>query len=122
MLVFNLGPIINKITYPLCILKLILCYILIAVPVNYQYLSETSILRPLVDTLVTAGKLGAPSIPKHDVTVVLRTLINGPSQPLPPLNWAAVLSPLLRVSYGQNIHLYSFKEYSLCYILYMFRP
>ena len=39
--------------------------------------------------------------------VVLESLVSGPQVALPPVNWASVLSPLMRAKFGkenQRIH------------------
>ncbi len=37
------------------------------------------------------------------ISVILGALKKGPSQPLPPLNWAGLLSPILKMNLGPDI-------------------
>ena len=99
-------------------------------PTSYQYLPETSILRAILDLITEAGKLGQYTVITFFVVValfpaslslyvlpltgpeavrsewlllVLTSLVEGAtSQCLPPVNWAGVLSPIMRMSYGES--------------------
>ena len=75
------------------------------VPSNYNYLEDKSTLKSIVRFLHEAGKAGAGADADDDrlVTVTLRALVHGTSQALPPLNWASLLSPLMRLSSGELI-------------------
>ncbi|CAH3022453.1 unnamed protein product, partial [Porites evermanni] len=73
------------------------------VPSDYGYLPEDSALRPLFDFLVQAGKKGPyVSFSGKLVPAVLESLISGAEVTLPPVNWAAVLSPILRANFGEE--------------------
>ena len=71
-----------------------------SVPGNYNYLDDKSILKPIVRFLLDVGKTDADAIEMRLVASTLRALAQGTSQALPPLNWAALLSPLMRLSIG----------------------
>ena len=45
--------------------------------------------------------LGPDTVPQVHLEAVLRALVDGPTHALPPLNWAGVLSPILRMTYGK---------------------
>ncbi|XP_013419042.1 focadhesin isoform X2 [Lingula anatina] len=66
-----------------------------SVPSNYSYFPETSILRPLVDLLLEAGKFA--TIAPEAVIVSLQSLLEGSKRVLPPINWPGILSPLMRL-------------------------
>ncbi|ESO89596.1 hypothetical protein LOTGIDRAFT_164893 [Lottia gigantea] len=74
-----------------------------SVPPNYSYLKETSVLRSLVDFLLEAGKHGPEKVKNGELKVVLNSLQDEVSRLLPPLNWAGVLSPLMRMEYDNEI-------------------
>ncbi|XP_032233940.2 focadhesin [Nematostella vectensis] len=96
-----------------------------SVPDSYTYLPESSVLRASFDFLANAGKtvpgvtvsspgvtVSSPSVTDPGVTVscpgvtvssaavdvVLESLLTGPTVGLPPVNWPAVLGPLMRSS------------------------
>ena len=73
------------------------------VPANYNYLPDTSLLRAGMDLLTEGGKLGPERVSPDSVRVVLSAMIGeSDAMPsLPPVNWAAVLAPLLRLPYGK---------------------
>lgn len=74
-----------------------------SVPSNYGYLSECSMLGPLFDFLVQAGKTGPHlNFSEKMVPAVLESLVSGPQVALPPVNWASVLSPLMRAKFGEE--------------------
>lgn len=79
--------------------------VMFTVPSNYNYLEDKSTLKSIVRFLHEAGKAGAGADADDDrlVTVTLRALVHGTSQALPPLNWASLLSPLMRLSSGELI-------------------
>lgn len=70
----------------------------IAVPSTYQYLGDQSILFPMVGIVIASGRSSDTDL--QQIKVVLRSVLNGAKQPLPPLNWPSVLSPLLRTQLG----------------------
>jgi len=74
-----------------------------SVPSNYGYLSEGSVLRLLFDFLIQAGKTGPHlHFSGKVVPVVLESLVSGPQVALPPVNWASVLSPIMRAKFGEE--------------------
>ncbi|XP_031566041.1 focadhesin-like [Actinia tenebrosa] len=74
-----------------------------SVPANYSYLPEKSILRAVFDFLLAAGKTGPHlHFSSHVINSVLVGLVTGPEVALPPVNWASVLGPIMRSSFGQE--------------------
>ncbi|KAK3097709.1 hypothetical protein FSP39_012361 [Pinctada imbricata] len=74
-----------------------------SVPPNYGYLPEQSFIRALVDYLIDSGKQGPEFVPDDYVSTVLTALQSCTKRPLPPLNWTGVLSPLMRINYGDRV-------------------
>ncbi|KAJ8382321.1 hypothetical protein SKAU_G00030990 [Synaphobranchus kaupii] len=75
-----------------------------AVPLDFGYLSERSVLRAAVDFLSEAGRKGPEFSPPGLVKVALQPLAAvGMSHQYPPLNWSALLSPLMRLNFGEEI-------------------
>ncbi|XP_052281893.1 focadhesin-like isoform X6 [Dreissena polymorpha] len=72
------------------------------VPGNFSYLPESSILRAVVDFLISAGKLGPENVQTEHVEVCLKSIQEKITGVLPPLNWMAVLSPLMKLPYGDE--------------------
>ncbi|XP_070176499.1 focadhesin-like [Littorina saxatilis] len=72
------------------------------VPTNYGYLPEASFLRAIVDLLLEAGQQGPERISEEHVKVALTSLQEEVRRVLPPLNWAGVLSPLMRMNFGEE--------------------
>lgn len=64
-----------------------------SVPSSYSYLGDASVLRPLVDFLATSIKAGSWN---GRVGACLSSLDQDFGRSLPPLNWTALLAPLLR--------------------------
>ncbi|KAI3375862.1 hypothetical protein L3Q82_004137 [Scortum barcoo] len=75
-----------------------------AVPQDFNYLSERSVIRSITDFLTEAGKKGPefahPSLVKTALTPLASV---GASFQYPPINWSAVLSPLMRLSFGEDV-------------------
>ncbi|KAK7480036.1 hypothetical protein BaRGS_00028769, partial [Batillaria attramentaria] len=71
-----------------------------SVPPNYDYLAESSSLRAIVDLLLDTGKQGPEFVSQRVVKVALTALQDDVRHPLPPLNWAGVLTPLTRMHFG----------------------
>ncbi|XP_046545325.1 focadhesin-like [Haliotis rubra] len=80
-----------------------------SVPPSYGYLPESSILRAMVDLLIEAGKRGPEVIPPEYVKVALTAIQEDVKQVLPPVNWAGVLSPFMRVNFGTSVRCLCFK-------------
>ncbi|XP_034532394.1 focadhesin [Notolabrus celidotus] len=75
-----------------------------AVPQDFSYLSEKSAIRPLADFLTEAGKKGPDFSHPALVKTALAPLASvGSSFQFPPINWSAVLSPLMRLSFGEDV-------------------
>uniref|UniRef100_A0A1A7WHK4 Focadhesin n=1 Tax=Iconisemion striatum TaxID=60296 RepID=A0A1A7WHK4_9TELE len=72
-----------------------------AVPQDFSYLSEKSIIRSIVDFITESGKKGPDFSHPALVETALTSLASvGLSFQYPPVNWSAVLSPLMRLSFG----------------------
>ncbi|KAF7207334.1 focadhesin [Nothobranchius furzeri] len=72
-----------------------------AVPQDFSYLSEKSVIRSIIDFITESGKKG----PEFSRPVLVETALTslasvGLSFQYPPVNWSAVLSPLMRLSFG----------------------
>ncbi|XP_037335022.2 focadhesin [Pungitius pungitius] len=75
-----------------------------AVPQNFSYLPEKSLIRSIVDFITEAGKKGPEFAHPALVKSVLTPLASvGASFQYPPVNWSAVLSPLMRLSFGEDV-------------------
>ncbi|XP_040887163.1 focadhesin [Toxotes jaculatrix] len=75
-----------------------------AVPQDFSYLSEKSVIRSIVDFISEAGKKGPEfSHPALVNTAVSALASVGASFQYPPINWSAVLSPLMRLSFGEDV-------------------
>ncbi|XP_052794014.1 focadhesin-like [Mya arenaria] len=72
-------------------------------PSNYSYLPEASVLRATIDFLIVAGKQGPEKVSPSDVEVCLKSLQEKITGILPPLNWMAVLSPLIKLPFGDTV-------------------
>ncbi|XP_070543239.1 focadhesin-like [Ptychodera flava] len=75
------------------------------VPSSYTYLPDSSVLRAIVDFLITAGKEGPESFSSGEVDVAMTALVNVSKSALPPVNWTAILSPLLRMKFDSEVQL-----------------
>ncbi|XP_029310314.1 focadhesin [Cottoperca gobio] len=75
-----------------------------AVPPDFSYLSEKSVIRSIVDFITEAGTKGPefalPALVKSALTPLASV---GASFQYPPINWSAVLSPLMRLSFGEDV-------------------
>ncbi|XP_078252166.1 focadhesin isoform X2 [Rhinoraja longicauda] len=75
-----------------------------SVPPDFGYLPEKSVLRCAADYIIEAGKKGPESIPPQRVKVLLGPIARcGNSYQYPPVNWASILSPLMRLNFGEDI-------------------
>ncbi|KAM9335629.1 focadhesin [Symphorus nematophorus] len=75
-----------------------------AVPQDFSYLPERSVIRFVIDFLTEAGKKGPEFAPPALVKTALTPLASvGASFQYPPINWSAVLSPLMRLSFGEDV-------------------
>uniref|UniRef100_A0AAQ5YU84 DUF3730 domain-containing protein n=1 Tax=Amphiprion ocellaris TaxID=80972 RepID=A0AAQ5YU84_AMPOC len=75
-----------------------------AVPQDFSYLSEKSFIRSITDFIIEAGQKGSefshPALVKTALTPLASV---GASFQYPPINWSAVLSPLMRLSFGEDV-------------------
>ncbi|XP_041840691.1 focadhesin isoform X2 [Melanotaenia boesemani] len=75
-----------------------------AVPQDFSYLSEKSVIRSITDFISEAGKKGPEFSHPALVKAALAALASvGSSSQYPPVNWSAVLSPLMRLSFGEDV-------------------
>nr|KAF6484501.1 focadhesin [Rousettus aegyptiacus] len=75
-----------------------------SVPTDYSYLPESSFIRAAVGFFITGGKKGPESVPPSLLKVVMKPIATvGESYQYPPVNWAALLSPLMRLNFGEEI-------------------
>ncbi|XP_059210534.1 focadhesin [Centropristis striata] len=76
----------------------------IAVPQDFSYLSEKSLIRSIIDFITEAGKKG----PEFSHPALVKTALSplasvGATFQYPPINWGAILSPLMRLSFGEDV-------------------
>ncbi|MCJ8731689.1 hypothetical protein PDJAM_G00202250 [Pangasius djambal] len=75
-----------------------------AVPQDFSYLPERSILRASVFYITEAGRKGPEAITPDLIKVVLAPLATvGTLFQYPPVNWSAILSPLMRLNFGEEV-------------------
>ncbi|XP_039996604.1 focadhesin [Xiphias gladius] len=75
-----------------------------AVPQDFSYLSDKSVIRSIIDFISEAGKKGPEFCHPAVVNTALTPLASvGASFQYPPINWSAVLSPLMRLSFGEDV-------------------
>lgn len=75
-----------------------------SVPPDYSYLPESSFIRAAIGFFITGGKKGPESVPPSLLKVVMKPIATvGESYQYPPVNWAALLSPLMRLNFGDEI-------------------
>ncbi|XP_072373033.1 focadhesin isoform X2 [Scyliorhinus torazame] len=75
-----------------------------SVPPDFGYLPEKSVIRSATDYIIEAGKKGPERIPPQLVKVLLGPIAGcGNSCQYPPVNWASILSPLMRLNFGEDI-------------------
>ncbi|XP_061768446.1 focadhesin isoform X2 [Nerophis ophidion] len=75
-----------------------------AVPQDFSYLSEKSVIKAVVELLTEAGKKGPEFVHPRVVKTALTALASvGGSFQYPPINWSTVLSPLMRLSFGEDV-------------------
>uniref|UniRef100_A0A673I2X3 Uncharacterized protein n=1 Tax=Sinocyclocheilus rhinocerous TaxID=307959 RepID=A0A673I2X3_9TELE len=75
-----------------------------AVPQDFGYLPEKSVIRASVDFITEAGRKGPEFTPPRLVKTVLAPLGTvGGSFQYPPVNWSAILSPLMRLGFGEEV-------------------
>ncbi|XP_053512244.1 focadhesin [Artibeus jamaicensis] len=75
-----------------------------SVPTDYSYLPESSFIRAVIGFFITGGKKGPESVSPSLLKVVMKpTATVGKDYQYPPVNWAALLSPLMRLNFGEEI-------------------
>ncbi|XP_053558634.1 LOW QUALITY PROTEIN: focadhesin [Bombina bombina] len=75
-----------------------------SVPPDFGYLPEKSLIRVVVDFLISAGKKGPESLPPYLVKVCISSIAAAADEhQYPPVNWAAILAPLMRLNFGEEI-------------------
>ncbi|NWY51564.1 FOCAD protein, partial [Chionis minor] len=75
-----------------------------SVPPDFSYLPENSFIRAAIDFAIESGKKGPESVPAELVKVALAPIaLVGESHQYPPVNWASVLSPLMRLNFGDEV-------------------
>ncbi|XP_061566446.1 focadhesin isoform X2 [Cololabis saira] len=75
-----------------------------AVPLDFSYLSERSVIRSISDFISQAGRKGPEFSHPAAVRTALTSLASvGAGFQYPPVNWSAVLSPLMRLSFGEDV-------------------
>ncbi|XP_074650317.1 focadhesin-like [Tubulanus polymorphus] len=81
-----------------------------SVPASLSYLPETSILRALVDFVLSAGRLGPERI-AEDVLLGVFEALHAASKvgPIPPVNWPGLLSAIMRMPFGDEVKYFALK-------------
>lgn len=75
-----------------------------SVPTDYSYLPESSFIRAAIGFFIAGGKKGPESVPPSLLKVVMKPIATvGENYQYPPVNWASLLSPLMRLNFGEEI-------------------
>ncbi|XP_062850155.1 focadhesin isoform X2 [Trichomycterus rosablanca] len=75
-----------------------------AVPQDFSYLPERSIIRASVLYITEAGRKGPEVIPPDLLKAVLAPLATvGASFQYPPINWSAILLSVMRLNFGEEV-------------------
>ncbi|XP_013913234.1 PREDICTED: focadhesin [Thamnophis sirtalis] len=75
-----------------------------SVPSDFSYLPEKSFLRATIDFIIEGGKKGPEQVhPSFLKAAMAPIALIGGSYQYPPLNWASILAPLLRLDFGEEI-------------------
>ncbi|XP_023571604.1 focadhesin isoform X2 [Octodon degus] len=75
-----------------------------SVPTDYSYLPENSFIRAAIGFFIAGGKKGPEAVPPSPLKTVMKPIAAvGESHQYPPINWAALLSPLMRLNFGEEI-------------------
>ncbi|RMC19265.1 hypothetical protein DUI87_03872 [Hirundo rustica rustica] len=75
-----------------------------SVPPDFSYLPVNSIIRAAIDFAIESGKKGPESVSAELVKVALAPIaLVGESHQYPPVNWASILSPLMRLDFGDEV-------------------
>lgn len=74
-----------------------------SVPTDYCYLPESSFIRAAIGFFITGGKKGPESVPPSLLKVVMKPIATvGETYQYPPVNWASLLSPLMRLNFAEH--------------------
>ncbi|XP_053144026.1 focadhesin isoform X2 [Hemicordylus capensis] len=74
------------------------------VPPDFSYLPEKSFLRAAIDFIIEGGKKGPEQVSPNLVKVAMTPIaLIGENYQYPPVNWASILSPLMRLNFGEEI-------------------
>ncbi|XP_071588266.1 focadhesin isoform X2 [Heliangelus exortis] len=75
-----------------------------SVPPDFSYLPKTSFIRAAIDFAIESGKKGPESVQAELVKVVMTPIaLVGESHQYPPVNWASILAPLMRLNFGDEV-------------------
>uniref|UniRef100_A0A8D0BRD5 Focadhesin n=1 Tax=Salvator merianae TaxID=96440 RepID=A0A8D0BRD5_SALMN len=75
-----------------------------SVPPDFSYLPEKSFLRAAIDFIIDGGKKGPEQVRPHLIKAAMAPIVlTGEKFQYPPVNWAAILSPLLRLNFGEEM-------------------
>ncbi|XP_053909823.1 focadhesin isoform X1 [Cuculus canorus] len=75
-----------------------------SVPPDFSYLPVNSFIRAAIDFAIESGKKGPEFVPAELVKVALAPIaLVGESHQYPPVNWASILSPLMRLNFGDKV-------------------
>ncbi|NWR10820.1 FOCAD protein, partial [Paradoxornis webbianus] len=75
-----------------------------SVPPDFSYLPVNSFIRAAIDFAIESGKKGPESVPAELVKVALAPIaLVGESHQYPPVNWTSILSPLMRLDFGDEV-------------------
>ncbi|CAB3994844.1 focadhesin-like isoform X2, partial [Paramuricea clavata] len=74
-----------------------------------DYIGEDSLLNLLIHVMIQLGK-EANQESGEILNIILRVLTDGPEEPLPPLNWKSILTPLVKIYIGTTttVHILDF--------------
>ncbi|KFP83145.1 PREDICTED: focadhesin, partial [Acanthisitta chloris] len=76
----------------------------VSVPPDFRYLPVNSFIRAAIDFAIESGKKGPESVPAELVKIALTPIaLVGESHQYPPVNWASILSPLMRLNFGDEV-------------------
>ncbi|KAK2524021.1 focadhesin [Columba livia] len=75
-----------------------------SVPPDFSYLPGNSFIRAAIDFAIESGKKGPEYVPTELVKAALAPIaLVGESHQYPPVNWASILSPLMRLNFGDEV-------------------
>ncbi|NWQ77385.1 FOCAD protein, partial [Columbina picui] len=75
-----------------------------SVPPDFSYLPGNSFIRAAIDFAIESGKKGPEYVPAELVKAAMAPIaVVGESHQYPPVNWASILSPLMRLNFGDEV-------------------